>query len=58
MRLLVAVLRWTYIVCGAGAVAIGVVLAGDSTVAAVLLIAFGLLNVFLGVTGRGVWVGR
>jgi hypothetical protein len=58
MRLLVAFLRWTYVVCGVGAIAIGVLLAGDSTAAAIALIAFGLLNVFLGLSGRGVWVGR
>ena len=44
--------------CGVGAIAIGVLLAGDSTAAAIALIAFGLLNVFLGLSGRGVWVGR
>jgi hypothetical protein len=58
VRLLVAILRWTYVVCGAGAIAVGILLAGDSTWAAVALIAFGLLNVWLGVSGRGVFVGR
>ncbi|UGS35676.1 hypothetical protein [Capillimicrobium parvum] len=58
MRLLVAFLRWTYVVCGAGAIAIGIVLAGESVAAAIALITFGLLNIFLGVSGRGVFVGR
>ena len=58
MRLLVAFLRWIYIVCGAGAIAIGVILAGESTWAAIAFIAFGLLDLWLGVSGRGVFVGR
>jgi hypothetical protein len=58
MRLLFAFLRWTYIVCGAGAIAVGVILAGEALWAAVALIAFGLLNVWLGVSGRGVLIGR
>jgi len=58
MRLLVALLRWTYVVCGAGAIAIGIALLGDATAAAVALIAFGALNVYLGVSGRGVFVRR
>ncbi len=57
MRLLAALLRWTYIVCGVGAIAIGAILLADgsSTALAIVLVVFGLANVVAGITGWGLW---
>lgn len=58
MGLLVAVLRWTYVVCGIGAIVVGILLAGEAVWATVALVIVGLLNIWLGLSGRGVLIGR